>query len=371
MSDFTRTCCVMSLCVGICLACTAIRGPLRAAKIPSAPLVPAQLSAAPVHPIAPPHLARVAVSRANPTQTTPARAGINSARQQLSRPMLLETPSTVIGPIGTSTPALAASSDAAPGAFTTYQYQDTHGQSMIYYLYTPANFDPTHKYPLILVLHGGGERASWLANAAQNRATLLNQSYVQAFVAPTVQAKWPAFVLVPQLAPNQNWVDVPVGVSSYTLAATPSPSLMLSMEILTEVQQAYPAIDPHRIDIAGISLGAFGVWEALERWPAIFAAAIPIAGAGDLAAASNARAVAIWAFHGALDVTVPVDGSRLMVRAVQDAGGDICYTEFPNRGHDVWNSEAILSQRSVLVWLFAQSKISSTPIAAPGCPTFK
>ncbi len=370
MGSFARTCCLMSICVCICTACTTVRNPQRAEKIPAAPLGPAPQSAAPSHLVATPPAHPATGGKVDQAQTTPVLVGIDSAVLQLSRPLLIDTPSAVIGPIGTSTPALGALPNAAPGAFTTYQYQDTNGNSMTYYLYAPANFDPTQRYPLVLVLHGGGERSSPLASAAQNRATLLNQSYVQAFVTPTTQATWPAFVLVPQLAPNQNWVDVPVGVSSYTLADTPSPSLMLSMEILTEVRQSYPAIDPHRIAIAGISLGAFGVWEAIERWPSIFAAAIPIAGAGDPSAASNARGVAIWAFHGALDVTVPVDGSRSMVRAVQDAGGDICYTEFPNRGHDVWNSEAVLSQRNVLTWLYAQTKASGTQTSSPGCPTF-
>ncbi len=277
-------------------------------------------------------------------------------------------PSETIDPVGVSTPPLGDAPHAAPGDFATFVYHDEAGHSMTYYLYSPARYDPTKHYPLVLVLHGGGERASDLATIPQDRQMLLHQNYVQAFVTPSVQTQWPTFVVVPQLQPNQYWVNVPVEVKSFTMGASPSLPLMMALEIVKSLQESYRAIDTHRTYVEGISLGGFGTWEAVERWPSIFAAAIPISGAGDPSHAANARNVAIWAFHSALDFTIPVAGSRLMVQALKAVDGNICYTEYHRGGHEIWNTQLILYETTVINWLFSQTKKpgkSDHPLACP------
>jgi len=175
-------------------------------------------------------------------------------------------------------------------------------------------------------------------------------------------------VVAPQIPADQRWVDVPPSLSAYTLAPEPSAALAGAMGIVRELLRTYPQIDGDRIYVTGISMGGFGAWEAAERWPEMFAAALPIAGAGDPTAAGVLARVPTWAFHGALDDIVPAEGSRIMVRAARAAGGTACYTEYPDAGHDIWNAEKPYGDPRVLAWLFAQTKAPPGGVPPPPCP---
>jgi poly(3-hydroxybutyrate) depolymerase len=253
------------------------------------------------------------------------------------------------------------------GAFATQVYRDASGNSMTYYLYGPHGYTPEGKYPLVLVLHGGGERADPSLTADQNRAVVLRQAYVNVFSAASTQNRWPCFVVVPQATTSQRWVDAPASISSYTLAAQPNLALTLAVAIVRHLVETYPAIDSNRTYVGGISMGAFGTWEAAERWPTTFAAAFPIAGAGDPQAASALAQVPIWAFHGSGDGLVPVQGSRLMVQAVRAAGGTVCYTEYPGAAHDIWSTIRPLDQPKVLTWIFSQRRSPNGPTSNLDC----
>jgi len=254
------------------------------------------------------------------------------------------------------------------GTFGSYVYSDPSGAHMTYYLYAPADYSPSGRYPLVLILHGGGEVALAKADPVYNENLLVNQDYVRAFTSVAAQEQWPSFVLVPQAAAGNRWVNVPASVRSYTLASQPSVSLAMAMTLLTSTLQAFPAIDRDRIYVTGISMGAFGTWEAAERWPNIFAAAMPIAGSGDPNAAAALTRMAIWAFHGTADTTVPVAGSRRMISAIRADGGGACYTEYPGRGHDLWAVKSPLDQTETLTWLFSQSKDPPPNLTPLPCP---
>ena len=126
------------------------------------------------------------------------------------------------------------------------------------------------------------------------------------------------------------------------------------------LQKQYTTIDPNRLYVTGLSMGGYGTWEAIERWPNYFAAAAPIAGAGDPSKASVLTHLPIWAFHGSADTTVPVSGSRDMINAISAAGGNPRYTEFPDAGHAVWGYVYSLGASSSVSgffpWLFSQHK---------------
>ncbi len=243
--------------------------------------------------------------------------------------------------------------------YVTRQYTDSSGATMVYYLYIPPAVlagDTTGgatRYPVVLLLHGGGERANPAASAAQNRSKIANTPYVRLWTSPTVQAKWPSFVIVPQIVGSNRWVNVPAKQGSYTLAPTPTPSLTLAHEIMEQTLAEYAsAVNTHQVYVTGISMGGYGTWDAIERWPQDFAAAAPVSGAGDPSQASALAQLPIWDFHGALDTTVPISGSQDMINAITAAGGDPRFTIFPTATHQIWVQ--VYSNTTFLAWLFAQ-----------------
>jgi predicted peptidase len=246
-------------------------------------------------------------------------------------------------------------------------FTDAKGKSLPYYLYIPAKYDSQQKYPLVLMLEGSGERSNLKRTPEQNRAILMSAQYVQIWSAqysspynPNIQQHWPCFVVVPQLTTPQSWVDTDPSKGSYRLKAQPDSSLLLTKELLDALQQEYSGIDANRLYVTGLSLGGYGTWEAIERWPNYFAAAAPIAGAGDPTRAGVLTHLPIWAFQGAKDSRVPISGSRDMIKAIRAKGGHPRYTEFAGTGHGIWGRvygfDATGRVPDFYSWLFAQSR---------------
>lgn len=263
-----------------------------------------------------------------------------------------------------------------PDNYITRTYTSTAGLQMTYYLYVPANYNPSQAYPLVLLLHGGGERATAGKTATQNREVIMRQAYVQVWgpgypangkYGPNVQQHWPSFIVVPQVVNPNQWVAVPAQHGSYTLAAQPTPPLQAAMEIVNAVQQQYH-IDVHRRYITGLSMGGYGTWDAIERWPNYFAAAAPLAGAGDPSLAGRLVHLPIWDFHGTQDNVVPVSGSREMISAIKAAGGNPRYTEFPQSSHEIWDKVYATMNGPTPVpdffsWFFSQRNPSPSMIS--------
>jgi len=251
--------------------------------------------------------------------------------------------------------------------FTSHVFVD-QGNALTYYLYVPANYISTRKYPLVLLLQGGGERSKPQNTPLQNEKLLLDDPYAQVWSAdyhapgnPHIQQRWPCFVVIPQMESSQQWVNVDIHAGSYTQPVQPSLPLELTKELLDNLQRQYSAIDSNRLYITGLSNGGYGTWDAIERWPTYFAAAAPIAGAGDPSKAAVLKNLPIWAFHGSADSTVPVSGSRDMIAAIRAQGGHPRYTEFTGQGHGVWPYVYSLGTSSLNVtgffpWLFSQRK---------------
>lgn len=106
-------------------------------------------------------------------------------------------------------------------------------------------------------------------------------------------------------------------------------------------------------------MGAYGVWDAIERWPTYFAAAAPVSGGGSPALANTLVHVPIWDFHGGGDTIVPTSASRTMIAAIRSAGGNPCYTEYSKSGHSIWGQVYGLNHNPnnpLYPWLFAQRK---------------
>jgi predicted peptidase len=267
----------------------------------------------------------------------------------------------IISPTPTSTPI-------SNFGYIAHTFTNAKGQSLPYYLYIPAHYDPQQKYPLVLMLEGSGEASNLKRTPEQNREIFFHASYIQVWSAqyrghynPDIQQRWPCFVVVPQLTTPQQWVNVNDSKGSYKQPMQTSTQLLLTKELLDALQQEYSGIDANRLYITGLSLGGYGTWDAIERWPNYFAAAAPIAGAGDPSPSKAALLVhlPIWDFHGSKDPHVPVSGSRDMIKAIRAAGGHPRYTEFAGAGHGVWGRAYGTDAGYVpdfLPWLFSQHR---------------
>jgi predicted peptidase len=220
--------------------------------------------------------------------------------------------------------------------------------SLPYRIFIPSNYNSQLTYPVVFCLHGGGERGT--GNKAQIDANQMATLWAD----PANQAAHPCFVIAPQCPGTDQWVNTPWGNGSYSIANVPvSTSMKLAMEIFSNVRANY-SIDSTRIYVTGLSMGGYGAWDIIERNPNLFAAAIPIAGAGDPSQASLIKSMPIWAFATADDGIVPVSGSRDMTNALIKAGGSQKYTEYATGGHSTWGPA--YSDPNLIPWLFNQHK---------------
>ena len=214
-----------------------------------------------------------------------------------------------------------------------------HGTTMPYRLFVPQGYTPEKKYPIVIWLHGAGSAGT--DNIGQ--ISLDNKIGTHFWARPENQAKHPAFVLAPQ---SQGGWDDP---SSKSLSG----ELKSVLEILDIVRKQY-SIDPDRIYIAGQSNGGIGAWGLITKKPGVFAAAVPLCGAGNTKLAARTAGTAIWAFQGAKDDIIRPEHSRSMIGAVKQAGGSPRYTEYKDLGHDIW--DRVFQEPELEEWLFAQHK---------------
>lgn len=258
--------------------------------------------------------------------------------------------SVVLGAVVVS--AIASGSRAAeetPMAYEELMIQvaeDGTPQDFHYRLLRPATVEPGKHYPLVLFLHGAGERGS--DNTSQLK-------YLPTWLAePAWRQQFPCFVIAPQCRSEHrwsafNWSDK----KSSPLAAEPTTDLAAAIAALERVCESEP-VDPDRVYLTGLSMGGYGSWELAARMPERFAAVAPICGGGDEAQAAKLADLPIWCFHGGADRVVPVERSRSMIDAIEAAGGKPKYTEFPGVGHDSWTPA--YRDSGLLEWLFAQRR---------------
>ncbi|MCF2444815.1 hypothetical protein L0657_12675 [Dyadobacter sp. CY345] len=216
--------------------------------------------------------------------------------------------------------------------FEERTFTDKRGNKIRYRFMKPVNYDPKKKYPIVVCLHHGGAHGSenirqvegseapWLANYENKR-------------------KYPAFLFVPQCPKGRSWLDPIIASTVFEAMAA------LELEFSIDVKRRY---------VMGISGGGYGSWHFASVHPEMFAAAVPICGAGNTGFASKLVNVGIWAFHGENDALAPVSGSRDMIAGIKKAGGKPRYSEFPGAGHDIWKN--VHSTPGLLDWLFANRR---------------
>lgn len=219
------------------------------------------------------------------------------------------------------------------------------GGSIPFRLLKPKNYDASKKYPVVLFLHGAGERGS------DNQAQLKHGAGL--FLKPEVREKFACFVVAPQCPTGQKWADVDWSAAEITQGAEYSPPMKLVLAAMAGLEKEF-SIDADREYVTGLSMGGYGTWDLITRNPERWAGAIPICGGGDKTKAPRAKDVALWAFHGGADAVVPVAQTRNMVAAIKAAGGSPLYSEYPTIGHDSWTNAYL--EPELLPWLFAQKR---------------
>ncbi len=202
------------------------------------------------------------------------------------------------------------------------------GKEYLYSVYVPRDYDSSESWPLIVFLHGKGERG---------RDGLLQTEVGIGTAIRRKPRRYPAIVVMPQ-CPTSCWWN---GAEDLIDAC------------IAKARKDY-TINPKRVYLTGLSMGGFGSWTYGPKHVNEFAAIVPICGGGKTEDAAALAKVPIWAFHGTDDNTVPVEKSREMVEAVKKAGGKIKYTEYPGVGHDSWVKA--YAEKKMVQWLFRQTK---------------
>ena len=215
-----------------------------------------------------------------------------------------------------------------PGVQVCQQYIATDGEPRLwadYLLYLPKDYDANRRWPLIVFLHGAGERGHDLEIV--RRSTL--PSLVEQ--GQTMEA----ILLSPQCPANTNW----------------SPETIVK---LVEHVSGRFSVDEDRVYLTGYSLGGWGTWTTAMYDPGRFAAVAPLAGGGDTQQAEQLKDVPIWAFHGDKDTVVPLEATQRMVDAVKKCGGQVKFTVYSGVGHGI--SEMTYQNREFFEWLLGQHR---------------
>lgn len=217
---------------------------------------------------------------------------------------------------------------AAARYFEKSEFTTKDGDQLAYWLMKPADVDKDKKYPLVLCLHGRGGNTTAASVLARD----------------AMRKKYPAFVMAPAAGKDESWASPRMGKQR----------LPAVLEAVRKLLETSP-IDADRVYVTGQSMGGYGSWGAAATAPELFAAAVPVCGGGNPADAAKIAKVAIWAFHGDADKTVPVEQSRTMIEALKKAGVEPKYTEYAGVPHNSWDKA--YAEDKMWEWLFDQKRV--------------
>jgi len=229
--------------------------------------------------------------------------------------------------------------------FSYNKYID-NGDTLQYRMLYPDS-DTLRKYPLVIFLHGSGERGN--DNEAQLKWGVTN------FATDQNMMLHPALVIAPQCPGKMSWSNFSGDKNSTEmhLQSTPTKPMALLIGLIHQLIKTMP-VDSNRIYITGLSMGGYGTYDAIERYPNLFAAAVPVCGGGDVSKVASIKNIPIWIVHGAEDPAVNPVYSLDMLRALTTAGAHPGFTQYPEVGHFSWLGA--YSDPLIMEWLFRQRK---------------
>jgi predicted peptidase len=204
----------------------------------------------------------------------------------------------------------------------------------------------TEAMPLVIFLHGAGERG--------NDNYMQLKHCIKYFLDDTVTSRYPFLLMAPQCPNEKRWVNTDWSLPEHTMDSEPTAELQGVMAVLDSLTVC-GAVDPTRVYICGISMGGYGTWDALQRWPEKFSAAIAICGGGDPAYAESMKDIPVYIFHGLQDEIVMPSRSSQMYDALREAGNKkAILVTYPELGHGCWDEA--FSTLGLFGWLFDKQR---------------
>ncbi|MEX2213528.1 MAG: PHB depolymerase family esterase [Phycisphaeraceae bacterium] len=196
-----------------------------------------------------------------------------------------------------------------------------------YLLYLPNDYEAKKdaKVPLLLFLHGSGERGDNIEVLKKHGPPMLVDK----------GKDMPFIIVSPQCPKDQRW-------DSDVLKA-----------LIEDVSKSH-RVDTDRLYCTGLSMGGFGTWALCTKYPQLFAAAVPICGGGNPQTVKAMKGVPTWVFHGDKDTAVKLEQSQSMVDALKEAGGEVTFTIYENVGHDSW--VRAYNSKELYEWLLKQKR---------------
>ncbi|HET9052542.1 MAG TPA: prolyl oligopeptidase family serine peptidase, partial [Cyclobacteriaceae bacterium] len=237
-------------------------------------------------------------------------------------------------------------------SFKKENYISSTGLTLPYRILYPQHYDKTQKYPVVLFLHGAGERGN------NNESQLVHGAKL--FTDPENRKAYPAIVIFPQCPEDGYWASVEVNRNTspfalgfdYTRPVTPA--LQAAIELVRKIIIT-EGVDKSRVYITGLSMGGMGTFEAVYRYPELFAAAAPICGGADVDAYDKrVSGIPFRVFHGAKDAVVDVKHSQAVVEKLKALQAHVEYTEYPEVNHNSWDNA--FAEPDFLSWLFSKKR---------------
>ncbi|NOX98584.1 MAG: prolyl oligopeptidase family serine peptidase [Verrucomicrobia bacterium] len=208
----------------------------------------------------------------------------------------------------------------------TFEKKQSGTHQLQYLLSLPEGYDkdPAKKWPLVIFLHGSGERGSDINKVKMHGPPMLVDK----------GKKFPFILISPQCPTDSWWSYEPL------------------MEMIEDAEKRYQ-VDPKRIILTGLSMGGYGTWELAAHYPKKFAALVPLCGGGIPYMTRRFKDTPVWAFHGAKDGGVPIHESQRMVDALKKNGSTkVKFTIYPEAGHNCW-TEAYNTE-TLYTWMLEQ-----------------